>query len=139
MISNSLSPVWDMKFEIPLLHLNSKLTLKLFDEDPHKNDFLGIVEADISSFSLNEQVASLCLPVQQSTSSFRAQGTITFNAYVVVVETLVTIGKIDEDEETNPEEEEVFKPKAKIGKQRINALATNLPSNVHIEADPVGQ
>ena len=43
-VYRSLNPSWEAKFVIPLTHIHSTLTFRIFDEDSGKNDdILGVV------------------------------------------------------------------------------------------------
>ena len=83
-IPNTLNPIWDdAKFVYPVLHLNSKVCLKLFDQDSSGSEFLGQVWIDMSALP-REPSQSISLPVERGESTYKAQGKITFNAYIEV-------------------------------------------------------
>ena len=79
-----MNPVWDdAKFTCPLLHLNSKVTLKLYDKDKNASEFLGQVSFELATLP-RQMNQSISLPVERAESAYKAQGKITFNAFIEV-------------------------------------------------------
>ena len=81
---STCSPVWNEEISVVLFHKGS-VVLKIYDQDITTSEFLGIVELDLVALpKRKEDAQQVVLPIQQSTSKYKAKGTVTLTAYVVV-------------------------------------------------------
>jgi Ca2+-dependent lipid-binding protein len=81
---NTLNPVWNQSFEIPLLHLKNKLTLLVYDHDSGDDDLLGKVDVNLNSLK-GKPESQITAPIEKGEGTdIEPRGTITFNIYVEV-------------------------------------------------------
>lgn len=91
-IYRNLNPVWGVKFVVPLTHVHSVLTFRLYDEDSGKNDdILGVTSVDLSTLYKNEVLEKNYPLRQREDSEELAKGTLSFSLHVGKSETLIRI------------------------------------------------
>lgn len=87
---NHLHPVWNEEFELPVLHRNTFVEFRLFDEDVgDDDDLMGLVSIELSNLPLNKRVAQKYNVV--NCGKFKAKATLHISLFFVRQEDLVKI------------------------------------------------
>jgi C2 domain len=95
-IFRNLNPVWESKFVIPLTHVHSTLTFRIFDEDSGKNDdIMGVVTVDLCTLYMNEVLEKKYPLRQRDDAPDLAKGKLSFSVFIEKCETLIRIEKND--------------------------------------------
>ena len=95
-IFRNLNPVWESKFVIPLTHVHSTLTFRIFDEDSGKNDdIMGVVTVDLCTLYMNEVLEKKYPLRQREDAPDLAKGKLSFSVFIEKCETLIRIEKND--------------------------------------------
>jgi Ca2+-dependent lipid-binding protein len=82
---NTLYPIWNQSFEIPLLHVKNKLTLLIYDHDDiGDDDLLGKVDIDLNNLKGKSELQIVAPLEQGEGTEIIARGTITFKICVEV-------------------------------------------------------
>lgn len=72
---NHINPFWNEAFPVGLLHVNSVLHLRLFDEDANTDDdLMGVVNIDISELPINTMLRK-SYPIEQA-GKLKAKGSL---------------------------------------------------------------
>ena len=95
-VYRSLNPSWEAKFVIPLTHIHSTLTFRIFDEDSGKNDdILGVVAVDLSTLYINELLEKSTPLRLRDDGDDLAKGRLGFSIFIERNDTLIKIEKND--------------------------------------------
>lgn len=95
-VYRNLNPTWEAQYVIPLTHIHSLLTFRVFDEDSGKNDdILGVVIVDLSTLYINELIERHSPLKQRDDSDDLAKGKLCFSIFIERCETLIRIQKSD--------------------------------------------
>ena len=95
-VYRNLNPNWEIKFVVPLTHVHSILTFRVFDEDSGKNDdIMGVVTLDLSTLYMNELLERHYPLKQKEDSEDLAKGKLSFSIFIEKCETLIRIEKSD--------------------------------------------
>eukprot|EP01038_Epipyxis_sp_PR26KG_P006726 gene6726-9219_t len=90
-IRKTLNPVWEQLFRTDLLHIKSKLKLRVYDEDFGKDDdLMGIVTIDLSEIPLNCELQKR-YDLEQASGAIKARGSINVSISLGKNENIVQI------------------------------------------------
>lgn len=93
-IFRNLNPIWESKFVIPVTHVHSTLTFRIFDEDSGKNDdIMGVVTVDLCTLYMNEVLEKKYPLRQREDAPDLAKGKLSFSVLIEKCETLIRIQK----------------------------------------------